>query len=165
MLWHNTMTQLGVVVVPTFHPRAQEAEARESRKSRLVWSTQWIPGHLRCLQKTTNKTHIFKNPLWPKASRVKRTSYFMVHCLLKSGQVLRQGRILEADAGAEATEEDYLWACSACSHTYAKTTCPGVVLATVSWVLPHQSSIKKILYSLAYRPVLMEALSQLSPAS
>lgn len=44
-------------------------------------------------------------------------------------------------------------ACSAWLLIAPRTTCPGVVPATVGWVLPHQSSVNKVHHSLAHRPV------------
>ena len=92
--------------------------------------------------KHTNKPN-FKNPLWPKKQGEKG---IFSYGLLRSGQELKQGRNLEADTGAEALGECYLLACSACSRTYTKTTCPEVVPSTVGWALPRQSSIKKMHY-------------------
>ena len=57
-----------------------------------------------------------------------------------------QGRNLEAGADAVAMEEHYLLACSACFLIEPRTNSPGMI--------PPQPNPKKMLYSLAYSPVI-----------
>lgn len=73
-----------------------------------------------------------------------------------------QGKNLEAQADAKATEKCHLLACSpmpysVCFLIQLRTTCPGLTLPPYSyhhlgWA-PQKSLIKKMPYKLAYRPI------------
>ena len=66
-----------------------------------------------------------------------------VHSLEKSGQELRMWAVLLSGL--------FPMACSACFLLQPRITCLGVTPPTVIWPLPHQSSIKKMTHTHAYR--------------
>lgn len=45
-------------------------------------------------------------------------------------------------------------ACSACSLKPSRTTCQGVVLPPVGWMVPHQLLTKKMPYRFVHKPIL-----------
>lgn len=63
------------------------------------------------------------------------------------------GRNLEAGAD-DAVEGCCLLACSVCFFMGFRTTSPGMAPSVTGWFLSHESLIKKVLYRLAYSPVL-----------
>ena len=72
----------------------------------------------------------------------------------KPRQELKPSGSLEAAAFAEATEECYLLACSACFLIELRTTNPELAPNTKR-ALPYQSLVKKIPFSHAYSPIFL----------
>lgn len=91
-----------------------------------------------------------QNTLQTQLREVFILSYvFMSQSVTEWHQRRNSGRNLETGPEAKAMKEHCLLACSsvACSdffHTLSRTTYPGMAPSTVSWVLSHQSLIKKI---------------------
>jgi hypothetical protein len=69
--------------------------------------------------------------------------HIALHHWRKSGQELKQGRILEAGAGTEFMELCLL----ACFLVEPRMTSPGVVSPIVGWALPHCSLFETLPYS------------------
>lgn len=80
---------------------------------------------------------------WPKASWGKRFIWLL---LQYPGKPRHESRGMNWIGGREGTPFAGLlsMACSGCSHTQPRITCPGVAPPTLVYVLPRQSLIKKI---------------------
>lgn len=87
----------------------------------------------------------------------KESVYFSSHFQVKAyhfgdpRQETKQG--LEAETKEEHVAGLLPGPCSASFLIYSKTTCLGIVLPTVSWAIPHWSSVKTVCHRYGLRPI------------